>query len=610
MDPRRGGAGRLLSAPAKDPDRFFLATQLPGDDLRFRAPPRRGAEVTPLIDAKKAFAAMEEAILGARSTVHLCWWEFDPATPLVSAAARRAADGPAWADLLEAKAVGSEKVPPAHVRMIVADCDPAFFNPMHEKAWSALEAMQTRRSVLPADAQSRLEVIVGIHPALVAGFADPDDFKAKLLEAAFGTALALVRDQLNASIAGAGADPAALDAAVDDARARFANMPGLWSNLRFDATLRSFALADPLTPTLRPATQHHKLCVVDGETAFCGGLDIAPQRLDDSRHRAAAPWHDIQCQVKGAPVFDIERNFFARWNSELPRFREFVATANTVQPPLRIDVPALAAMSAQAGADAFDQRPGTSRVQVIRTLAEGVATDALLPTTTRRDIEESYLNAIANAEQFVYIENQYVRWLPLADAIVARHRQQPIRVILVVPTLPEEVRNKRDKLVEHGLFLQNEFLQRLAAGLGADFGVFALVQRRPAAAPDPLDLFGSAQVYVHSKIMIVDDVFATVGSANTNGRGFYVDGELNIAWTDPSAVRGFRLKLWSEQLGRPRDLLSWKPPQFVAKWRAIATANSARPPPARQGFVVPVDLASIDPGDAFFPPLPDVDKAC
>src|SRR6185295_2881991 len=385
---------------------------------------------------------------------------------VVSAVARRGAAAATWADLLVAKAVGSKTMPPAHVRMIISDCDPAFFNTMHEKAWAALEAMEIRRSMLPADARSRLEVIVGIHPALVAGTAGLDALEEKMLSDAFEEELEEQRDQLNASIDDAGSDPAAIDAAIDDAMARLRNMPGLWSNLRFDAKLRRFALADPLTPSLRPATQHHKLCLVDGETAFCGGLDIATERLDDSRHRVAAPWHDIQCKVKGAPVFDIERNFFARWNSELPRFREFVAAANTVQPPLRIDLPALAAMPAQLGADAFDQRPGKSRVQLIRTLSEDVATGELLPKTTRRDIEESYLNAIANAEQFVYIENQYVRWLPLADAIIARHQQQPIQVILVVPTLPEEVLDGRDTLVEHGLFLQHEFLHRLAAGLG------------------------------------------------------------------------------------------------------------------------------------------------
>lgn len=597
-----------MAMPALDPDRIFLPTKLPGDDRQFLPPARRGAKVTPLIDAKVAYAAMEEAILKARSTVHLCWWEFDPFTPLTSNAVRRAVGGAGWVDLLLAKARGT-RVPPAHVRMIISDSDAVFFKTMHAKAWAAAEIMQTRRKTMGAPAQMRLEVFVGLHPAVVTSFAALDIVTETVLETLTEAKLASRRDELNAIIADAGTDIAAIDAAITEAKDQFRNLPGLWPNIRFDAASSSFSLVTQVALSLRPASHHQKLCLIDGEIAFCGGLDIAPERLDDQRHGARFPWHDIQCKVEGAPVFDIERNFFSRWNAELELFREFVAAANTAQPPFQVELPSLIAMATQAGAAAFERRPGKSRVQVIRTLSGEIPNGESVPATIRRDIEESYFNAIANAEQFLYLENQYVRWPALADKIIARHQQRAIKVILVVPTLPEEVRAAtRDPMTNHALFLQNQFLQRLAAGLGDDFGLFALTQRRFASGPDPLNLLGAAQVYVHSKIMIVDDVFATIGSANTNGRGFHIDSELNIAWTDPSAVRAFRLKLWAELLGRPRDLLSWKPLRFMEKWRTIAVVNSAFPPAARQGFVVPGDLATTHVGEKLALGLPEPDK--
>lgn len=578
-----------------DPDGFFLPADLPGDDLRFRAPARGGAKVTPLIDGKSAYAEMEKAILGARSTVHMCWWEFDPATPLVTSAARRVAGGPTWLDLLMAKARGAG-TEPAHVRVVIADTDPTFFSPQHAKTWASLDSMLVLRPSLAPAARARLEAIVGLHPAVI----DAGDLPLEqgvAVAGAITTALEKLRNALNQIIEDAGGDSAAIDEAKDEFRDR----PGLWRNIIFDLATDRFQLAEPLSFTLRPASHHQKVCLVDGLTAFCGGLDIAPGRIDDSKHRGANPWHDIQCRVEGAPVFDMERDFFRRWNADLDLFKAFVEAVNDIQPSsFRVRNPDAKPMAAQVGAASFTRRPGSSRVQVIRTLSDTVPAGTLLPRVIRKDIDESYRNAIAKAERFIYLEDQYPRWGPLADAIVARHAKQPIRVIVVAPTRPEEVRaSQPDPLIEHGLFLQNQFMQKLKTGLGADVGLFALAQRKRVSVSDPLDLFGSPQVYVHSKIMIVDDIFAVIGSANTNGRGFFLDGELNIAWASPSAVRAFRIKLWAELLGGPPDLSSWKPELFLDNWKFIAEVNRSAPPEVRIGFVVPNDPDTAHPGKKF-----------
>ncbi|MDR3564218.1 MAG: phospholipase, partial [Negativicutes bacterium] len=56
-------------------------------------------------------------------------------------------------------------------------------------------------------------------------------------------------------------------------------------------------------------------------------------------------------------------------------------------------------------------------------------------------------------------------------------------------------------------------------------------------------------VYIHSKLMIVDDVFTTHGSANINTRSMQVDSELNIAHEWASVTQALRRRLWGLHTG-------------------------------------------------------------
>jgi hypothetical protein len=68
-------------------------------------------------------------------------------------------------------------------------------------------------------------------------------------------------------------------------------------------------------------------------------------------------------------------------------------------------------------------------------------------------------------------------------------------------------------------------------------------------------------IYVHAKLMVVDDVFLSVGSSNLNRRGFFHDGEMNIFAVpehlrrDPAnpALR-LRCQLWAEHFGLPPEM--------------------------------------------------------
>ena len=68
------------------------------------------------------------------------------------------------------------------------------------------------------------------------------------------------------------------------------------------------------------------------------------------------------------------------------------------------------------------------------------------------------------------------------------------------------------------------------AGLGADG------QRHP--------------VYVHAKLMLIDDTWATVGSCNLHRFSLFGNSEINVAFSDPTTVRSFRCELLREHLDR------------------------------------------------------------
>jgi len=57
------------------------------------------------------------------------------------------------------------------------------------------------------------------------------------------------------------------------------------------------------------------------------------------------------------------------------------------------------------------------------------------------------------------------------------------------------------------------------------------------------------EIYIHSKLMLVDDTFMTIGSANLNLRSMNVDSEINLATVNPEAVKRLRTEIWNKLSG-------------------------------------------------------------
>ena len=288
--------------------------------------------------------------------------------------------------------------------------------------------------------------------------------------------------------------------------------------------------------------QHQKALVVDGRVAVVGGIDVTAfdaDRWDVRAHtfRASRNWHDMHWRLDGPCVVDVAANFVQRWNAAVP---DEPLELPPAPPPL------------EGGADA----------QVLRTIPKG---DYPFAPRGIYGIAYAYRRAIARAERFIYLENQYL-WSPeITDALceaIQRGHDTGLRVALVLPSHPNIGKGDSDRHVED--------LIRADAGRG----VFRAYTLYTSCHDERRGGYKYRPIYVHAKVGIIDDAWATVGSANLNGRGMATDSELNIATTDQASASAVRLRLWSEHLCRAEDELRDVDPCAVLDGLWIDTARA------------------------------------
>ncbi len=320
-------------------------------------------------------------------------------------------------------------------------------------------------------------------------------------------------------------------------------------NLKYIVSMHPAKMFDPRIPGPTPvATHHHKFMVLrKGKThlAFCGGLDISPPRTPDGWAAAGFIWHDVHARLDGLIALDLEREFVLRWNREKGQ-----TTAGTLP-----DWKPFEELTTDA-ADATDQLEQRNRhnVQMLRTVSTGGGVTDI----KRDDIWQGYFKLVGSARRFLFMENQYIREPVLADAIVVQAQANPELIVIIV--VSKETDDPDNMLTQHGRSLQHEFFRRLFAGI-------------PPARRRVYAMFGRL---VHSKLLLVDDRALTIGSANANPRGFFLDSELNVLVDNSALVRDARHEIWSHDLNVPKSTVAgWAIGDFMARWDAVAKANDA-----------------------------------
>jgi phosphatidylserine/phosphatidylglycerophosphate/cardiolipin synthase-like enzyme len=287
---------------------------------------------------------------------------------------------------------------------------------------------------------------------------------------------------------------------------------------------------------------HEKTMVIDDEVAFVNGIDMTDQggdRFDSSDHAARRKlgWHDVGTRLEGPVVADVANHFNMRWHE---------VSGERLAPPV---VPAPV-----DGARA-------STVQVVRTVAEDMY-DAVPKGDFR--ILEAYVRAIRSAQDYIYLENQFL-WSPeIVGELVAKLKAPPTPGFRLVVLLPARANNGQD-----------DTRGQLAVLAGADdtgnsHFLATTIRSRTGVRDDAL--------YVHAKVGIVDDRWLTVGSANLNAHSLLNDTEMNVITDDAVLARATRERLWAEHLEVGQDELAGVPPARVVdeRWRPIAMEQLRR----------------------------------
>lgn len=550
---------------------FITAGDAGTSEQRPPFPARAGNSVTPLIEAADMYPALEARVLAARQDVWLAFRIFDPGTLTRSAEAKTLGLGD-WTALLRHVIVENGVT----VRLLLADFEPIMADHLHGGSWSTFRTLREMSIQLPEAMQEQLQIIVIQHEGEL-GFGT-----RQLVRIAVGVQVAKLLRKL-----GDGEELADL----------LAVRPGLWRHHRVDAKGRP-RLRLGHAPRLWPATYHQKFAVIDGTGAVVGGLDVDERRYDTKHHRQRADqtWHDLSVALEGPVVADAAAHFRDCWNDELPRFRAIAEhwTSGTDR-ALALDPLSEITALPEPGPSA-----GTATAQAVRTRScRDRRLFAVGPKPMVMEIAEAHRRLIGSARKLLYIEAQFFRYKHAARWIVEQAAAHPaLQVVIVLPSAPEEVAYDGDRRVphRHGEWLQMKNLMRLKRALGDRVGMFMLAKPAPATATekefvaDRGTAFGAGTVYVHAKLLIVDDERALVSSANINGRSLRWDTEFGVLWEDADSVAAFRRQAWSQLLASKAD--GEVPlPEGLATWRRIAEANVLEAPAERQGFILPHKLA-------------------
>lgn len=267
---------------------------------------------------------------------------------------------------------------------------------------------------------------------------------------------------------------------------------------------------------------HQKYVVIDDAIAYIGGMDLTVGRWDNSEHLAENPdrcdafgvmhpaVQDVQVRVTGEPAKTAGDLFRSRWRRVsrtspiTPRFSE----------PIEFSHPTIRAKQvAISRTDPWDTHPVF-------------------------EVEQLFIDTIQAAQKYIYIENQYLTSEPIGRVLAARLREPDgPEVIIVGPKDPagwiEEVTVGllRWRVIE-------------AIRNADQFGRLRIVYPM-------ISVESETSLYIHSKLMIVDDSFVRVGSANISQRSFRIDTELDLSFTtdDVNAVRSLLAELLATYFG-------------------------------------------------------------
>ncbi len=222
---------------------------------------------------------------------------------------------------------------------------------------------------------------------------------------------------------------------------------------------------------------HRKLCIIDGHTAFTGGINLADEYINAKLKYGH--WKDSAILVKGEAAWSMTVMFLTMW--------EYVRETREDYAPLRPDrLPS----EAELGRGFFVQ-PYTDS-----------------PLDSEPVGETVYLNLINKAKRYVYLMTPYLIISDSVNTALCNAAKAGVDVRIITPHIPDK------RLVFE--LTRAHYEPLLAAGV---------------------KIFEYTPGFVHAKNFAVDDIYGTVGTINMDYRSMFLHFE-NGVWLchDPSVL--------------------------------------------------------------------------
>jgi phosphatidylserine/phosphatidylglycerophosphate/cardiolipin synthase-like enzyme/uncharacterized membrane protein YdjX (TVP38/TMEM64 family) len=252
------------------------------------------------------------------------------------------------------------------------------------------------------------------------------------------------------------------------------------------------------------SSQHQKIVVVDDKMAFSGGLDITIRRWDTGAHKLDEaqrvdpagkpykPFHDVQMVVDGKAAEALGELMRSRWAcAACENLRRFPSDKDPWPDHVKADF-------------------NDADIAIARTLPPYEDQQEVL------EVERLFHDTIATAERTIYIENQFLTSESIAGSLAKRLRERPeLELLIVAP-------NSHDSWFEaHSMRVGRVNFSKIVREAGGD--------RVHLVYPQVSDRERSVPTMVHSKVMVIDDAFLRIGSANLNNRSMGTDTECDLA---------------------------------------------------------------------------------
>lgn len=231
---------------------------------------------------------------------------------------------------------------------------------------------------------------------------------------------------------------------------------------------------------------HRKIVIIDGSVAYTGGMNVADYYINGTEQ--VGSWRDMHCRIEGDEVNTLQAIFLRIWNKTTkqdvhgPQYYRGIATEER-----------FAVLSPDTCTTASNKMVGIINRE---------------PRTSNKIIRQFYLEAINSAQDSIKLINPYLTLNHKLKKSLRRAVERGVKVEIMVsaksdmPLTPDCVFYNVHKLMKHGV-----------------------------------DVFIYEPGFHHTKVIMVDGRFCTVGSANLNARSLRFDYEENAVIVDPCTTQ-------------------------------------------------------------------------